>query len=305
MKKVAVLGSTGMLGSTVTSFFNNSQNEIIEFNRKGISINKKNKAYTLDAVEDFESQSLYLAKNIDFIINCIGQIKQKINSENSESINLAEKINSEFPRVLENFGKKNNIKIIQIGTDCVFSGERGNYSELDKFDVKDVYGKTKISGESNSPSAMTLRCSIIGLEHFGSFSLLNWLINQPTNATVPGYTNHLWNGLTTLHFAKIVSGVIDHDLFSSGTFHVIPEDYVSKFELLTEIATNFGRNDLKIVPVSNQEPVDRRLTTQKENENLRLWRSAKYNKPPTISFMLKEFADYLNEIRIGNNEIKF
>jgi dTDP-4-dehydrorhamnose reductase len=305
MKKVAILGSTGMLGSTVTSFFNDSKYEVIEFNRKGISINKKNKSYTLDVIKDFQSQSLHFEKNVDFIINCIGQIKQKINPENSESVTLAEKINSEFPRDLEIFSKKNNIKVIQIGTDCVFSGERGNYSELDKFDAKDIYGKTKISGEFNSPSAMTLRCSIIGLERFGSFSLLNWLISQPRNATVSGYTNHLWNGLTTFQFARIVSGIIDHDLYSSGTFHVIPEDYVSKFELLTQIATYFDRNDLKIVPVSNQEPIDRRLATLKEDENLRLWRSAKYNKPPRISFMLKEFVDYLEEIRIGCNEIKF
>jgi dTDP-4-dehydrorhamnose reductase len=303
MIKVAVLGSTGMLGSTLTSYLGDSKYEVIEFNRKGVPVNVKNQALKLDVSKDFESQSLTFTRNLDFVVNCIGQIKQKINPENVESVKTAEKINSEFPGVLDKFAEENNIKVIQIGTDCVFSGKKGNYSESDEFDADDIYGKTKISGELNSPSAMTLRCSIIGLERVGSFSLLNWLISQPRNATVPGYTNHLWNGLTTLQFAKIVSGIIDQDLFMAGIFHVVPDDYVSKYELLRQIAPCFNRKDLDIVPIENEVSVDRRLITQKEVENLRLWRSANYDKPPTISFMLEEFVDFLKENRIGSNEI--
>jgi dTDP-4-dehydrorhamnose reductase len=302
MKRVAVLGSTGMLGSTLTKYLGKSIHQVIEFNREGSPVNKENQAYRFDASKGFNNQVFYQNNDLDFVINCIGQIKQKINSESVESINYAETINGEFPRVLENFCNENKIKVIQIGTDCVFSGDRGNYSEADKFDAQDVYGKTKINGEQNSPSAMTLRCSIIGFEQKGSFSLLNWLISQPKNARVLGYKNHLWNGLTTLQFAKVVSGVIDDDLFESSVFHLIPEDYVSKYELLTNIASYFDRGDITIVPIENEKSVDRRLTTQKEVENLRLWRSAKYEKPPTISSMLEEFTDFLKENRIGSNE---
>jgi dTDP-4-dehydrorhamnose reductase len=302
MKRVAVLGSTGMLGSTLTKYLAESNHQVIEFNRKGFSVNRENQAHELDALKDFKNQSLFMVRDLDFIINCVGQIKQKINPNSIESVRSAEIINGEFPGVLENFSNENNIKVIQIGTDCVFSGERGNYSELDKYDANDIYGKTKIRGEQNSPSAMTLRCSIIGLERLGSFSLLNWLINQPRNATVAGYQNHLWNGLTTLQFAKIVSGVIDLDLFAPSAFHVIPADTVSKYELLAKVAFYFNREDITIVPVENEKPVDRRLITQKEVENLRLWGSAKYERPPTISFMIEEFAGFLKENRIGSNE---
>ena len=303
MIRVAVLGSTGMLGSTLTRYLGNSKFEVIEFNREGLPIEVKNQAKKFDASKDFDSQSLSVTRDLDFVINCIGQIKQKINPENIGSINTAEKINGKFPGVLSEFAEANNVKVIQIGTDCVFSGKRGNYSEIDEFDAYDIYGKTKISGESKSKSAMTLRCSIIGLERSSSYSLLNWLISQPINASVPGYTNHLWNGLTTLHFAKIVSGIIETNLFSPGVFHIVPDGYVSKYELLRQIAPYFNRKDLEIVPIENRIPVDRRLITQKEVENLRLWRSANYDKPPTISYMLEEFADFLKENRIGKNEI--
>jgi dTDP-4-dehydrorhamnose reductase len=302
MKKVAVLGSTGMLGSIITKYLGESKHLVVEFNREGIPVNEENQAYKLEVSKDFKNEILCITRDLDFIINCIGQIKQKIDPESVESIDSARTVNSELPGILEKFGNQNNVKVIQIGTDCVFSGDRGNYSEADKFDAKDVYGKTKINGEQNSPSAMTLRCSIIGLERKGSFSLLNWLISQPKNATVFGYKNHFWNGLTTLQFAKVVSGVIDHDLFEPGVLHLTPQGYVSKYELLTNIAFYFNREDITIIPVENEESVDRRLITQKEVENLRLWRSANYEKPPTISFMLEEFADFLKENRIGSNE---
>ncbi|PPR75917.1 MAG: hypothetical protein CFH01_02016, partial [Alphaproteobacteria bacterium MarineAlpha2_Bin1] len=33
--------------------------------------------------------------------------------------------------------------LIQISTDCIFSGKKGNYTELDKSDANDIYGKSK------------------------------------------------------------------------------------------------------------------------------------------------------------------
>ena len=113
--RVAVLGSTGMLGSTLTNYLGNSKYEVIEFNRKGISVNAKNQVQKLDVCQDLESQSLSETRNLDFIINCVGQIKQKIDPKSSISIDSAKKINSDFPEILEKFGKKNNVKVIQIG----------------------------------------------------------------------------------------------------------------------------------------------------------------------------------------------
>jgi dTDP-4-dehydrorhamnose reductase len=122
------------------------------------------------------------------------------------------------------------------------------------------------------------------------------------NSEVMGFTNHLWNGVTTLQFSKIVCGIIDDESFRSGQFHIVPEDFVSKFELLKLIALSFNRSDLTILPSGSQPAVDRRLTTVKENDNLGLWRSAKYHSPPTISFMVNEFVDFLNNNRSEIND---
>ena len=39
--------------------------------------------------------------------------------------------------------------IIQLSTDCVFSGKKGMYIEKDSPDADDIYGRSKIMGELN------------------------------------------------------------------------------------------------------------------------------------------------------------
>jgi dTDP-4-dehydrorhamnose reductase len=68
------------------------------------------------------------------------------------------------------FAEDSGAKVIQIATDCVFSGSNGSYLETDPHDATDVYGKTKSDGEIESSAVMQLRCSIIGRENKGKKS---------------------------------------------------------------------------------------------------------------------------------------
>ena len=54
--------------------------------------------------------------------------------------------------------------MVQLSTDCVFSGEKGNYIETDIADAKDVYGKSKSMGEIILDNVITIRKSTIGFE---------------------------------------------------------------------------------------------------------------------------------------------
>ena len=55
-------------------------------------------------------------------------------------------------------------RVIHFSTDCVFSGNRGAYTEEDEPDAEDLYGRTKFLGEVAGANALTLRTSIIGRE---------------------------------------------------------------------------------------------------------------------------------------------
>ena len=48
-----------------------------------------------------------------------------------------------LPKKIDSWCKINKKRQIHFSTDCVFSGLKGNYSDLDKPDAKDNYGFTK------------------------------------------------------------------------------------------------------------------------------------------------------------------
>ena len=291
MVNVAVLGSTGMLGSAITRGLEDKSITIYEFNRSGISITKRNKPRRLDVASGNILESFNGLK-LDYVINCIGLIKQLIKTNNKDSMELAHKINVEFPFKLNNIAKSLDVPVIQIGTDCVYSGKAGLYSEDQPHDPTDIYGVTKNMGEQASSSSMVIRCSIIGKELRTSNSLLSWLLSQKRNSRINGFTNHFWNGVTTLHFSQIVSGIIECETYKEGVFHLVPADVVSKYELINSIAKEFDRNDLQISQFEAEIPINRSLITNYPEWNLQLWSNGGYNQIPTVAEMVSAYAKW-------------
>lgn len=293
MAKIAILGSTGMLGSTVAVLIAKSSHTLYEFNRSGNAITGTKNLFKLDANKDNTLSKLINELAIDYIVNCIGMIKQVIRTDNSNDITLAEEINSNFLVTLESVSKNSGAKVIQIGTDCVYSGKKGKYLESDLFDPIDIYGTTKSAGESQAFSSMLIRCSIIGREINHKNSLMEWVLNQPLGAKINGYTNHFWNGVTTLQFAQIVLGIIESKSFEKGVQHLVPKDIVSKYELLNIIAERFDRKDLNIIKFNADYSIDRSLATNNSERNLQLWQLGGYNTVPTIDEMVAAYSRWI------------
>jgi dTDP-4-dehydrorhamnose reductase len=243
--KVVILGGTGMLGQAVA-------NEFLEFDGS-VSITSRQESLNgfpnplvpvkFDAKTDVAFESLQGLAEGDFIINCIGIIKSEIVEADPDSVEQAIEVNTRFPKRLAQFAEANGVKVIQIATDCVFSGKRGSYLETDIHDPVDLYGSTKSAGEVVSTAMMHLRVSIIGRERRGFTSLYEWVARQPLGAQVTGYINHDWNGIPAKHFGKISKAIIQNDLFESGMHHVLPSDAVSKAQLVRLIAEHEGRKD--------------------------------------------------------------
>lgn len=208
----------------------------------------------------------------DWVVNCIGVIKPYCND-----VERAIKVNALFPHELP-------VNTLQIATDCVYSGKKGNYVESDEHDATDVYGKTKSLGEA--PHIKNLRCSIIGPEVKNHISLLDWFLKQEK---VNGFTNHLWNGITTYHFSKICQAIIDNKIDLPNLQHIVPGDVVTKAELLRIIAQAYERN-IETTDVEADVAVNRTLATNNKRLNDQIWKAAGYSYPPTIKQMIQELA---------------
>ena len=283
MANVLVLGSNGMLGSMVARVLRESGHSVFTTDRDGSADNIRF-VVGLDPVSDV----LKKVPDISFVVNAIGIIKPRINESSAESRRTAINVNGMFPYELADAAEHARAHVIQIATDCVYSGATGNYTESHLHDPTDVYGKSKSLGEVPSTSVLHLRASIIGPEIGRQTSLWEWVRSQPENANINGFTNHRWNGVTTYHFGRVCAGIIEHEVRESGVRHLIPADIVTKASLVRDIAKASQRNDIVINEVEAKDEIDRTLSTDDAHFSSNLWRYAGYDSAPSVSQMVHE-----------------
>lgn len=292
MTTVTVLGATGMLGSMIAQVLSTEPDiRVVATAREAADDSSAVEWRHLDARTAGVDEVAHAIAGSEWVINAIGVIKQRIDESDGASVKDAVQVNAIFPHCIVEAATKAGSRVIQIATDCVYSGRKGNYVESDPHDPLDVYGKSKSLGEIGSENLENLRCSIVGPEKGAPVSLLGWFLSQPQGAAVPGFTNHRWNGITTLHFAKICLGLIRNQPSHLPTRHVVPGTSADKAELLSMFARAFGRDDLSITPAEAPETIDRTLATNAPEDNSRLWRDAGYQEAPSLEAMIYELAE--------------
>ena len=285
--KVAILGSTGMLGSMVRRYLS-------EQPKYDISVIDRDGGMDAERVT-VVGLSRFLSGH-QYAINCIGIIKPRIDESDSDSVYDAIQVNAVFPRFLADAAEKVGCKVLQIATDCVYSGITGSYTESSLHDATDVYGKTKSLGEVRSPNVHHLRCSIIGPEPVNPprpvCSLLCWFLNQPAGSMLKGFANYHWNGITTLAFAKLCHGIMREGIVLPSIQHIVPYNAVTKAELLSHFAYFYHRDDISLGEVNASIAINRTLVTSHPITNEILWKAAGHDGPPYIQQMIEELAAY-------------
>lgn len=243
MIKILILGSTGLLGSTLLKYFSKKNNFKCcgAIRKKLDSIKLKNikniKLYKINYRKRRDIIKVFNRIKPDLIINCIGVTKQLIKKNKTSEII---RVNSFLPHYLaEIVNLQKKIRLIHFSTDCVFSGIKGNYKETDLPDASDIYGRSKLLGELSCSNTLTLRTSIIGHELQTKCSLLNWFLDQ--KKSVKGYKNAIFSGLTTLEIAKVLDKFIIPNKNLEGLYHLSGET-ISKYDLLNLIKKVYKHN---------------------------------------------------------------
>ena len=258
---VLVLGASGMLGHKVAELFCEAMPTTVTTQSghlyERLPFAKKTRLLTGVCADDFESViDVFATAQPDVVINCIGIVKQKPSAKSAIS---SITINALFPHRLANLCETAGSRLIQISTDCVFSGERGCYTEVDVPDPIDLYGRSKLLGEVQSEGVLTIRTSIIGRELNSAFGLLEWFLQQQ-DPSVKGYSNAIFSGFTTNVLSEILLDVVMRFPGLSGLYHVSSEA-INKYDLLLKLKAAFG-TDTRIEEQSSPK-CDRSLKSDK------------------------------------------
>jgi dTDP-4-dehydrorhamnose reductase len=177
----------------------------------------------------------------NIVVNCVGIVKQLTEVEHPSKVMS---LNSLLPHRLAKLCAVAEARLIHFSTDCVFSGVRGMYNESDLADAADLYGRSKLKGEVNYRSAITLRTSIIGHELSSNRSLVGWFLAQ--EGSVKGFRRAVFSGLPTVEIARIIHQHLLPRPDIWGLYH-LSADPISKFELLSLIAKVYSKK-ITIIP---------------------------------------------------------
>lgn len=223
--KYFILGSDGMMGKYFCSVA--KDRELVPFTRNDYDIVSNNYESLKGCFEDYNIQFG------DIILNFAGAIKQR-----NFSLKDYVLINSLFPHQLQDISDTFGVRLIHLTTDCVYSGDNGNYIEDDPPDCVDWYGSSKSLGEPGD--SCCIRTSIVGFGSANNASLFDWFLNEKAE-NLKGFTNHIWNGVTCLELSNYILKIIDKDILWSGVRHV-HSNSVSKYELLSTLNKTFDLN---------------------------------------------------------------
>lgn len=271
--KILVLGSDGMLGHIVKTYFEEKGNKVICTTRK----DKSSRLYfdITDSVNGIDK----IVEEIkpDVLINCIG-ILNKVCEEHKA---LAILINSYLPHYLDELSVKGNYKFIHVSTDCVFDGEVGKYDEDSFPNARDIYGKSKALGEVVNDGSVTLRTSIVGPDtNPNGIGLFKWFMDQ--KGVVGGYDKVIWTGVTTIWFAKCMEMAIENNLV--GLHHCVNNDEISKHDLLQLFKKYFDKD----IEINHNSDVESKKTLVRTEKSFDF-------KIPSYDQMIKEMRDWVIE----------
>jgi dTDP-4-dehydrorhamnose reductase len=282
--RILILGADGMIGHKIAQSLEDF--ELILASRKSISsksigiINGKMVLHNLIT----DSLDLLLDNTTpDIIINCAGITTRRGVEDNIVNTEL---LNSDLPHKLDSWANLNSKKLIHFSTDCVFSGNRGNYLDNDFADAEDIYGKSKALGEVNSPNTLTIRCSMIGRELYNFTELFEWL-KKNKNKKIEGYSKVFYSGITTVRMGKILNKILNKNLNLSGIYN-ISSTPISKFDLLVKLSNAFNLN------------VD--IKQNKNNKSNKVLISEKFTEitgiyPPNWDDLISEFKEDCNKYK--------
>lgn len=243
-KRIAIIGATGMLGSSVYKTLKDkcdlvltarsqAQFDKLEEVYGGTSMHKK---IIFDAVRPAipsehkvqDLTELIGVGDIDLVINCIGVLNKFLPGKTPTPREYF-MINTELPI---NLSKIYGPKLIHPSTDCVFDGTASPYTESSPYAPSyGIYGYSKLfADEVVKERSLVLRCCLIGEElQDDAFQMFTWFKRQKTAG---GYTNWIITPITGVEFGNICWKILTENMsLAPGLLHLATKP-VSKYDIL-------------------------------------------------------------------------
>lgn len=251
---IAVVGSGGQLGSQIVKDF--KDRDLVNFDYPTIDLSKP------------ETLEIITKTRPTIIINCAAYTNVEKAEQEQEQ---AHKINANGPAALAKIAKEINALLVHVSTDYVFDGEKGSpYTEKDKTNPINVYGKTKLAGE-NAVAKSGCRYIIARTAWLYGMSGPNFILKMlelgRSRPRVKVVDDQFGSPTFTKELAIAIMRLIDKN--QTGIFHVVCRGSASWYNLAdkvfetAQLPAKLESVDSNAFPTIAPRPVNTVLSTEK------------------------------------------
>jgi len=225
-EKILVIGR-GFLGNTIVKIGNAQKLEIIGTHVKN--------ELCVDIQSERSVEKILDKINPDILINCAAFTNVDEMERNPE---LGYGVNFRGVQNLVKSCSKRKISLIQISTDSVFDGEKGNYSEEDTPNPINEYAKSKFYAEKAIEpyleKSTIIRTNLYGYNKEEKF-LFNWIIkNLKKGITINGFDDVFFNPLEKSNLSEMIIEIAKNDIY--GILHLASDKILSKYQFAQSVA---------------------------------------------------------------------
>ena len=241
-----VIGKNGMLAQDIINAFNKNN---IEYIATASDIDITN----IDILNNFSKD-----KNIKTIINCSAYTKVDLAEDEKD---ICYKVNGEGVKNITEIASKIKADLIHFSTDYVFDGENKKpYTEEDKTNPINIYGKSKLEGENYALSynkSIIIRVSwLYGI--YGKNFVYTMINLMNSKESIKVVNDQFGSPTYTGDVAEVVLGFIQKNNFDYGLYHYTNEGNISWYDFANSIYKigkeyNVITNDCKINPCTTEE----------------------------------------------------
>ncbi len=250
MTRLLVTGASGMLGANLALLAQKRGYEVLGWTKSRPLVDA---TFATRAVDFCDQQALagaFEAAEPDALINCAAQANVDAAEKHPEH---AFRVNAEAAGELAQMARVASVPMVQVSTDAVFDGTKGNYKETDTPNPLNTYAKSKLAGEQAVAQAYTgaaiARVVFYGWSLTGERSLAEFFYNNLTaGKPVNGFTDMFFSPLYVKHLAEALLEMLQKRL--SGIYHVYAPESLSKYDFGVRLAQEFGLDASLIRPIS-------------------------------------------------------
>ena len=255
--RILVTGKNGQLGRSIYKIVNTGNgknnyqqdNEFIFVGREELDLSSES------SISHYFDRS----NKFDVIINCAAYTAVDKAEEEQE---LANQVNHLAVKQLAGIAREQKARLIHISTDYVFNGESDKpYTETDKTNPINVYGKTKLAGEKTlqeimPTNAMIIRTSWVYSEYGNNFVKTMLRLDKERNE-LNVVSDQIGSPTYATDLAETILTIINNKIYqnkeqSTEIYHYSNKGEISWHDFAKEIF-KLARIDCKVNSITTQQ----------------------------------------------------